>query len=202
MDGFLRSGSFHCLLWWGLQRWPLVFRFIFNLNRGVYLFGWSITCWTFRFFFFVRGKERVAFLLGRVLFGEWGILYLVQRCKCVIWTPRTWFMLLGKSSSWLRLLIIISLEPSRWSGNFNAGVLVSGIRHWEGLLDCWILLLMMLIEEVVVDVVVVDYICYWLGCQQRCELVWGKRILRLIYMFRIVWNISTLEFFFCQWFSN
>lgn len=171
MHGFLRSVSFHCLLWWGLKGWPLVFRFIFYLYWAVDLFRWSITRGTFRFFFFKISKERVTFLLGCALLGEWGILDLIERCKCIVRTPRARFMLLGKSSSWLRLLIIISLEPARWSGNFNTRVLGRGIRHWEDLLNCWILLLL-LVEEVVIDIVVVDYISYWLGSKQRSELLW------------------------------
>ena len=163
MDRFLRSGPFHCLFWWGLEGWPLVFGFIFQLNRAVDLFGWGVACRAFQLFFFKRDEERVAFLLGCALFGERGILYLVYRCKCVVWTPCAWFMLLGKSTSWFRLLVIVSLEPSSWSRNFNARVLGCGDWYWKDLLDCWVLLLM-LVKEVVVDVVVVYYIRYWLGC--------------------------------------
>lgn len=172
LHGFLRSSSFYCLLWWRLKGWPLVFRFIFYLNWAVDMFGWSITCWTFRFFFFKMSKERVIFLLGCALFGEWSILYLIERCKCIVWTPRAWFILLGKSSSWFRLLIIISLKPSCWSCNFNTRVLGCRIRHREYLLYCWILLLL-LVEEVVIDIVIVDYIRYWLGSKQRSKLLWG-----------------------------
>lgn len=60
----------------------------------------------------------------------------------------------------------------------------------------------MLVKEVVIYVVVVDYIRYWLGCKQGSELVWWKSVFRLIYGFLIIWNIVALEFFFCQGFPN